>query len=270
MPAVEGHGAAGGRVDRRAALGGEILAAVELPRAPGNGADTVAEGRGRDQLVERRTQGAGRCRAGDGAHRLGAQQLLEFPVRIALRGDGRAVEVDFGGGGSGDIRLHGSGERAGPARIRSHHRARDGDRHGQNQTSCGQGDPGLLPDPAGRGKVRDLAERTATATAFIPVHVPRAFGRVCDDGTRLRCGTGRAATAPGGLGGQERFLSGWPAKLAVGFGSERSKTRSAVASSHAQMHPQGILRWKLLAADGLHPKAAEVAAESGSPAPARR
>ena len=179
--------------------------------------------------------------AGDGAGRLGAQQLLELAVRVTLGGDGGAVEVDFGLGG-GDVRLDrgrdGPGGRSG---VSGHHGARGGDGDGEDQSGGSQGDAGLLPHAAGGGEVRYLAERAAAASAFIAVRVTRAVCRDGDGRTRLRSGTGRTTAAPGGLGGQKRFLSGEPAKLAVGFGSERSKTRSAVASIQAQRHPRSSL-----------------------------
>ena len=78
---------------------------MELARAAGDRADAVAEGRGRDHLVQRRTEGAGRRRARDGAHGLGTQQLLELSIRVTLGADGGAAEVDFGGGSGRDVRL---------------------------------------------------------------------------------------------------------------------------------------------------------------------
>jgi hypothetical protein len=75
------------------------------------------------------------------------------------------------------------------------------------------------------------------------------------DNARCRSRARRPAASPGILHGQEGFLSGKPAKLAVGFGSESSKTRSAVSKLRHRDIPVRILRWKRLAADGLHPKA---------------
>ena len=226
------------------------------PAPPGDGADAVAERRGRDQLVQRRTQAARGGRAGDGAGGLGAQQLLELAVRIALwwttavrlKSILAAAAADI----SGWARQRPSGGPACPVAITG---PVAGTVDRQDQARCGEGDSGLLPDAAGGGEFRDLAERTAAATAFIAVRVARALGL---------CSTPGAAPERDRSRGDGPWWSGWSRTVPLWIACEvscRIRVREIKDPVRRGRHPGteaslGIPRWSALAADGLHPKAA--------------